>query len=69
LESQINGLEPTDSDDAATKNYVDNGMAGISTLANGKVYLGNSSNVATEVTLSDIVIDNTGSSSTIVNKR
>jgi hypothetical protein len=34
----------------------------------GKVYLGNSSNVATEVTLSgDIVIDNKGSS-TIVNE-
>jgi hypothetical protein len=50
------------------KNYVDNGIAGISTLADGKVYLGNSSNVATEVTLSgDIVIDNKGSS-TIVNE-
>jgi hypothetical protein len=37
-------------------------------LANGKVYLGNSNNVATEVTLSgDIVIDNKGSS-TIVNE-
>jgi hypothetical protein len=36
-------------------------------LADGKVYLGNSSNVATEVTLRDIVIDNKGSS-TIVNE-
>jgi hypothetical protein len=38
-------------DDAATKGYVDNGIAGMNTLATGKVYLGNSSNVATEVTL------------------
>jgi hypothetical protein len=65
---KLTGLaEPTDSDDAATKNYVDIGIASINTLADGKVYLGNSSNVATEVTLSgDIVIDNKGIS-TIVN--
>jgi hypothetical protein len=45
-------LQANDSDDAATKNYVDNGIGGINTLANGKVYLGNSNNMATEVTLS-----------------
>ncbi|MFB0903743.1 MAG: ice-binding family protein [Nonlabens sp.] len=66
--NKLTGLaEPTDSDDAATKNYVDNGIAEINTLADGKVYLGNSGNVATQVALSgDIVIDNKGSS-TIVN--
>jgi hypothetical protein len=33
----------------------------MNTLATGKVYLGNSSNVATEVTLSgDVTIDNAG---------
>ncbi|TDD93541.1 ice-binding family protein [Flavobacterium cellulosilyticum] len=67
-DNKLTGLaEPTDLDDAATKNYVDSEITKINTLADGKVYLGNSSNVATEVTLSgDIVIDNTGSS-TIVN--
>jgi hypothetical protein len=65
---KLTGLaEPTDEDDAATKNYVDNGIARINTLADGKVYLGNSSNVSTQVALSgDIVIDNKGIS-TIVN--
>jgi hypothetical protein len=60
--NKLTGLaEPTDSDDAATKNYVDNGIAGMNTLASGKVYIGNSSNVATEVTLSgDVTTDNTG---------
>jgi hypothetical protein len=59
---KITGLAaPTDADDAATKNYVDNGIAGMNTLASGKVYLGNSGNVATEVTLSgDVTIDNAG---------
>jgi hypothetical protein len=52
-------LQTPGSDDAA-KNYVDNGIAGMNTLADGKVYLGNSSNVA-EVTLSgDVTIDNAG---------
>jgi Tfp pilus assembly protein PilV len=59
---KLTGLaEPTDSDDAATKGYVDKGIGGMNTLADGKVYLGNSGNVATEVTLSgDVTIDNAG---------
>jgi hypothetical protein len=61
---KLTGLaEPTDSYDAATKNYVDNGIAGMNTLASGKVYIGNSRNMATKVTLSgDVTIDNTGTS-------
>jgi hypothetical protein len=36
--SQISGLAtPADADDAATKGYVDNGIAGMNTLATGKV--------------------------------
>jgi hypothetical protein len=45
----------------AVKTYVDNATAAINTLANGKIYLGNTSNVATEVTMSgDVTINNAG---------
>ena len=53
--------DPTLAQDAATKNYVDTATAGITTLAEGKIYLGNASNVATEVTPSgDVTITNAG---------
>jgi hypothetical protein len=53
--------DPTLAQDAATKNYVDNANAVITTLADGTIYLGNSSNQATEVTLSgDVTINNIG---------
>ena len=53
--------DPTLAQDAATKNYVDTATAGITTLANGKIYLGNASNEATEVTpTGDVTITNAG---------
>jgi hypothetical protein len=53
--------DPTSAQDAATKNYVDTAAAAITTLADGKIYIGNASNEATEVTLSgDVTTDNTG---------
>ena len=53
--------DPTLAQDAATKNYVDVATVAINTLADGKVYLGDVSNVAQEVTLSgDVTIDNAG---------
>ena len=53
--------DPTLAQDAATKNYVDTATAGITTLANGKIYLGNASNEATEVTpTGDVIITNAG---------
>jgi hypothetical protein len=56
-----NVTDPTNNQDAATKNYVDTATAGITTLADGKIYLGNASNVATEVTLSgDVTMTNAG---------
>jgi hypothetical protein len=56
-----NVTDPTTAQDAATKNYVDTATSGITTLADGKIYLGNASNVATEVTPSgDITMTNAG---------
>jgi hypothetical protein len=53
--------DPTLAQDAATKNYVDTATAGITTLAEGKIYLGNASNVATEVTpTGDVTMTNAG---------
>ncbi len=57
----INVTDPTAAQDAATKNYVDTVTAGITTLADGTIYIGNASNIATEVTLSgDVTTDNAG---------
>ncbi|WP_228780124.1 hypothetical protein [Aquiflexum lacus] len=51
----------TNTTQIATTAFVDAGLTAINTLADGKVYLGNAANVATEVTLSgDVTIDNTG---------
>ena len=56
-----NVADPTAAQDAATKNYVDTATAGITTLADGTIYIGNASNVATEVTLTgDVTTDNAG---------
>jgi hypothetical protein len=56
-----NVTNPTAAQDAATKNYVDTATSGITTLDDGKIYLGNASNVATEVTpTGDVTITNTG---------
>jgi hypothetical protein len=57
----INVTNPTAAQDAATKNYVDTATSGITTLADGKIYLGNASNEATEVTpTGDVTITNLG---------
>jgi hypothetical protein len=56
-----NVTDPTAAQDAATKNYVDTATGAITTLANGKIYLGNATNEATEVTPSgDVTISNAG---------
>ena len=53
--------DPIAAQDAATKNYVDTATSGITTLADGTIYIGNASNIATEVTLSgDVTTDNAG---------
>jgi hypothetical protein len=59
---QIKNLaDPTDNQDAATKNYVDNATSTNTTLTDGSVFVGNASNVATAVVLSgDVTISNTG---------
>ena len=52
---------PTDASDLTTKTYVDTLIDAINTLASGKIYLGDGSNVAQEVTPSgDVTISNTG---------
>jgi uncharacterized protein YjbI with pentapeptide repeats len=59
---------PTAAQDAATKAYVDStvsttntNVTALSTLDNGKIYLGNASNQATEVTVSgDVTMTNAG---------
>lgn len=57
----INVLDPTAAQDAATKKYVDDATAAINTLESGKIYLGNATDVATEVAMSgDVTIDNAG---------
>ncbi len=57
----INVKDPIAAQDAATKKYVDDATAAINTLADGNIYIGNASNVATEVTMSgDVTISNAG---------
>lgn len=52
---------PTDASDLTTKTYVDTAVAAINTLADGKIYVGNVSNAATEVAMSgDVTISNAG---------
>lgn len=52
---------PSASTDLTTKDYVDTAVAGLTTLADGKIYVGNASNVATEVTPSgDVTMSNAG---------
>src|SRR5690606_6930623 len=59
---QINELmDPTLDNDAATKNYVDNEVGAINTLAEGTIYVGDTDDVAQEVTIGgDALMDNTG---------
>ena len=52
---------PGSAQDAATKSYVDTATSSIKTLADGKIYLGNATNVATAVTpTGDVTITNAG---------
>jgi len=54
-------VDPTDAQDAATKNYVDGAVGTINTLTDGSIYLGNGLNSATQVAISgDATLDNTG---------
>src|SRR5690606_22931320 len=59
---QINELmDPTLDNDAATKNYVDNEVGAINTLAEGTIYVGDTDDVAQEVAIGgDAQMDNTG---------
>jgi uncharacterized protein (TIGR02145 family) len=59
---QIKNLaSPTDAQDAATKNYVDNATSTNTTLTDGSVFVGNASNIATAVAFSgDVTLTNTG---------
>jgi hypothetical protein len=57
-----NVTDPTLPQDAATKNYVDSATSAITALADGKIYIGNASNVAAEVSMNgDVSINNLGS--------
>lgn len=57
----INVQDPTAEQDAATKKYVDDATTAINTLTDGKLYIGNASNVATEVIMTgDVTISNAG---------
>ena len=64
----IGVANPTLAQDAATKSYVDSATGAINTLADGKIYLGNASNVADEVTINgDVTISNTGATTIVPN--
>ncbi|MFD2587587.1 beta strand repeat-containing protein [Croceitalea marina] len=56
-----NVAEPTDAQDAATKNYVDNSIASSNALANTNIFVGSATGVATGVAMSgDATINNAG---------
>ncbi|WP_339339912.1 beta strand repeat-containing protein [Croceitalea sp. MTPC6] len=59
---QLNNVaEPTAAQDAATRNYVDNAVGGVNTLANGTIYIGDATNTAQEIAINgDALVDNTG---------
>ncbi|WP_339339036.1 hypothetical protein, partial [Croceitalea sp. MTPC9] len=57
----INVTDPTDLQDAATKNYVDNATDALNTLADGTIYIGDATNTAQEIAINgDALVDNTG---------
>ena len=57
----INVTDPTDAQDAATKNYVDTATGAITTLNDGKIYIGDATNQAIQVKpTGDVTITNAG---------
>ena len=53
--------DPIGAQDAATKSYVDAATGALNTLANGKIYVGDASNAAAEVSMSgDVTMNNSG---------
>jgi hypothetical protein len=60
--NKLSGVaDPTLAQDAATKSYVDSATTAITNLTNGNVFIGNSSNVATQVAVTgDVTITNAG---------
>ena len=57
----INVTDPTDAQDAATKNYVDTATGAITTLNDGRIYIGDATNQAIQVTpTGDVTITNAG---------
>jgi uncharacterized protein (UPF0179 family) len=60
--NKLSGVaDPTLAQDAATKSYVDSVTGAITTLADGKIYIGNASNIADEVTMNgDVTMSNAG---------
>ncbi|MEJ1223844.1 beta strand repeat-containing protein, partial [Sediminicola sp. 1XM1-17] len=60
-----NVLDPAAAQDAATRNYVDTKVGELSTLDNGKIYVGDTSNNAQEVIVSGDVFMNNGGVVTI----
>jgi hypothetical protein len=67
--NKLSGVaDPTLAQDAATKSYVDAATGAITTLADGKIYIGSASNVAAEVSMNgDVSISNTGATTIVPN--